>query len=647
MKKNRLSFYCLVLISLFGAFLLRATDATNTTATIQESWETISNRWGPVPLEKTKQAAENGEVSAQYYLGCAYKDGNGVSKDSVESFKWMNLAALQGLAKAQRNLGWYYEYGMGVETNVSEAIGWFQKAATLGDADAQFHLGWMYDNGVNVAQDYAEAAKFYLLAAEQGHSMAQNNLGWLYKNGWGVPQDEAEALKWFQKSADQGESLGEENLAWIFAHGAYGPKEVTNYGPGALLRSGGVAPNHELAEKWMRKAVDLNTMEGEYKLGNLIYYEMAIRTYEQQENLEQDGTRFPIAAEWLKKAAEQGYAKAQYRLADMYNSGQLGDDQRSNCIPWFLKAAAQGVIEAQAEVGQLPTLYPDNELLKSVNTIEILRQSGEQGNLNAQYQLAKRYQFGIGVPKDPVEAFKWMQKAANNSTASSVIGDAIYCLAVMYEKGEGVTQDVAQAHNLFLEAAGPAFSQQDAAFRVGQMYENGDGVSQDDQKAAGFYANKQIFFPDNDKYPNGVIDYHGVTASSVESLLRLWSQGRGLPSEQEKALPGYKDPGAQVRYWGNSLGTVEAHYFTGEIYYQGKLLPQDLVEAAARFHLAANHHLPDALKALSEVELKMSPEQKAAEKSRLEALEKNFEMIKQTAEAQQQGKEYMPWGPEY
>jgi hypothetical protein len=39
----------------------------------------------------------------------------------------------------------------------------------------------------------------------------------------------------------------------------------------------------------------------------------------------------------------------------------------------------------------------------------------------------------------------------------------------------------------------------------------------------------------------------------------------------------------------------------------------------------------------------MSPEQKMAEKSRLESLEKNFEMIKQTAEAQQQGKDYMPW----
>ena len=177
----------------------------------------------------------------------------------------------------------------------------------------------------------------------------------------------------------------------------------------------------------------------------------------------------------------------------------------------------------------------------------------------------------------------------------------MYCLAVMYEKGEGVTQDPVQAHNLFLEAAGPAFSQSSAAFRVGQMYEKGDGVPQDDQKAAEFYANRQIFFPDNDKYPNGMISYHGVTVSGVESLLRLWSQGRGLPSEQEKALPGYKDPGAQVRYWGNSLGTVvEAHYFTGEIYYQGKLVPQDLVEARCPIPpCCKTQKLPDAQKALS------------------------------------------------
>jgi len=90
-----------------------------------------------------------------------------------------------------------------------------------------------------------------------------------------------------------------------------------------------------------------------------------------------------------REAAEQGHAKAQYQLAEMYNTGELGDDQRSNCIPWFLKAAAQGNAEAQAEVGELPMLYPNNELLKSVKNIEILRRGAENGNLDAQFQISQ------------------------------------------------------------------------------------------------------------------------------------------------------------------------------------------------------------------------------------------------------------------
>ena len=233
--------------------------------------------------KKSSRQGEKGDYTAQYFLGCAFDDGNGVAKNPTESVKWMNLAAQQGMARAQRQLGWAYLNGYGVEADASQAFGWYQKAAQQGDAKSQMSLGWMYEHGSGVPQDYDQAAKFYRLAAEQGHAMAQNNLGWLYKNGWGLPQDGAEALKWFQKSADQGEVLGKENVAWIYAKGAFGSKEVTNYGPGALLRSGGVVPNHELAEKWMREAVDLNSIEGEYKLGNLIYNENVIRVYDGRE----------------------------------------------------------------------------------------------------------------------------------------------------------------------------------------------------------------------------------------------------------------------------------------------------------------------------------------------------------------------------
>ena len=298
----------------------------------------------------------------------------------------------------------------------------------------------------------------------------------------------------------------------------------------------------------------------------------------------------------------------------MYHSGKLGKDQRSNCIPWFLKAAAQGNAEAQAAVGELGKYYPNSELLKSVDPVEELRQSAEQGNLDAQFQLARRYQTGHGVPKDLTEAFKWMQKAAQHSQDDgSRANDVRYRLALMYEKGEGTERNLQKAYQLYQEAAygstkGP-FSSGDALLRVGQMYERGEGVPQDDQAATAYYAG----FYEN---PN-----------DIESLYRLWSQGRGLPLPDEKNLAG-RDRGELIKSWQGSIRTAKTEMYLGEIYYQGRLVPQDLVEADARLRLAANQNLEDARKMLGELEPKLSPAQTEAAKSRFDVLEKQFEQMK-------------------
>lgn len=41
----------------------------------------------------TKQLAEQGEASSEYYLGLAYSEGRLVPQDYVEAHKWLNIAA--------------------------------------------------------------------------------------------------------------------------------------------------------------------------------------------------------------------------------------------------------------------------------------------------------------------------------------------------------------------------------------------------------------------------------------------------------------------------------------------------------------------------------------------------------------------------
>ncbi|MEG2063237.1 MAG: tetratricopeptide repeat protein, partial [Kiritimatiellia bacterium] len=51
-----------------------------------------------------RMAAEQGDASAQYNLGCCYRKGEGVARDEAEAVEWWRKAAAQGVAEAKRAL---------------------------------------------------------------------------------------------------------------------------------------------------------------------------------------------------------------------------------------------------------------------------------------------------------------------------------------------------------------------------------------------------------------------------------------------------------------------------------------------------------------------------------------------------------------
>jgi TPR repeat protein len=52
------------------------------------------------------------------------------------------------------------------------------------------------------------------------------------------------------------------------------------------------------------------------------------------------------AVEWLRKAAEQGHAGAQYGLAEAYRDGEGVDESLDEAAGWFRKSAEQGNVDA-------------------------------------------------------------------------------------------------------------------------------------------------------------------------------------------------------------------------------------------------------------------------------------------------------------
>ena len=126
--------------------------------------------------------------------------GRGDYATAMEGFR---VHAEQGNATAQFYLGLVYENGVvGVPEDDAEAVKWLRKAAEQGEGGAQYRLGLKYDNGWSVPEDDAEAVKWFRKAAEQGDSRAQYSLGVMYAKGEGVPKNDAEAAKWFRKAAE-------------------------------------------------------------------------------------------------------------------------------------------------------------------------------------------------------------------------------------------------------------------------------------------------------------------------------------------------------------------------------------------------------------------------------------------------------------
>jgi TPR repeat protein len=473
-----------------------------------ETGDSISNRWSAQPLERLRQAAEGGDLSAEYFYGRALVPGYNPTAANLDSIHWINKAADSGLAAAQ------------------------------------------------------------------------NYLGWMYQNGLGIPADKDKAISWYKKAADRGFIKSELNLGWFYAQGPLTERD------------------YDLAESWCRKAALTGSADAQYSFGRLLTQEF-----------DRNGVwrpNFEEAREWYLKAANQNQAKAQYELAQLYNTGELGDDKRTNCIPWFFKAAANGNTDAQAEIGQLPIYYPNNPLLKSINPVEFLEQSAKAGNLNAQFELGNRYRYGKGVPVNATRAAAWLEKAAMNTTeSSSLVGDASYELAEMLDKGEGVPQDSHRAFVIFQMLAGWGWSNAKPGlqFYLGQLYESGRGGEQSDTLAVSNYLDVARHFPrttvaDAPAYAMptqfALKDLTSDFGSqAAERLADLYSQGRGLPPD------GMID--GQFASLTNAAATAHGIYLLGEMAYEGKVVKQDYGQAAQLFNRAADLGSPEAMNRIGDM----------------------------------------------
>jgi TPR repeat protein len=142
-----------------------------------------------------------------------------VEKDEAEAARLYAQAAEQGDVDAQYRLGECYALGRGVEADKAQAARLYGQAAEQNDADARFWLGWCYEHGQGTGQDASAAVEQYRLAVAGGCAEANASLGLCFEKARGaLPSDPAEAARLYTLAAECGAGQEEFDKAMAVLH---------------------------------------------------------------------------------------------------------------------------------------------------------------------------------------------------------------------------------------------------------------------------------------------------------------------------------------------------------------------------------------------------------------------------------------------
>ncbi|MCR6632676.1 MAG: sel1 repeat family protein [Magnetospirillum sp.] len=302
--------------------------------------------------------AAQGDAEAQFQLAQAYRSGKGMKKNLSEAVSWFAIAAGNGQKGAAVELAKLYEQGAGVKRDLSQAAQWWFRAGALGDEAAKARFLELFLAGETTDIGGPTGAGWLEAVAAGGQIEAILALGQAYEKGEGVPADLGKARRWYQEAAFAGDDEAKFRLgrmllsepgAWRLIYKDpereaknterdkyYATRDEAAKAAGDDRFPDPVRPGMVDGEFWLREAARQGHAEAQYALG------MAFL----------GGMELPFdlieAVHWLSAAAWNGHAQALLQLADLAAKGQGfgGKDAVRAWVAYDL-AAARGIKPAE------------------------------------------------------------------------------------------------------------------------------------------------------------------------------------------------------------------------------------------------------------------------------------------------------------
>ena len=192
----------------------------------------------------------------------------------------------------------------------------------------------------------------------------------------------------------------------------------------------------------------------------------------------------------VKKLAEskEPYADAQFFLANLYGTGQLGlqvDHEKA----YYLYLMASKLNHPAATYRSAVCNEIGAGTKKDANrAVLFYRKAAALGDTAAMYKLSMTLLMGlIGQPRNPREAIVWLRRAASQADEDNP--HALHELALLYERpnnGGVVQQDPNMARELFMQSAQLGYAP--SQFKLGACHEFGTlGCPIDPRKSIAWY----------------------------------------------------------------------------------------------------------------------------------------------------------------
>jgi hypothetical protein len=179
---------------------------------------------------------------------------------------------------------------------------------------------------------------------------------------------------------------------------------------------------------------------------------------------------------WVRKAAEQGSAPAQYFLAEMdLELIGLGNPKLSNCeevTPLLNKAISQNYVPAMTKLGHLYMNGGCGFKMDYAVGLQWLKKGSAAGDPESNYWIADAYERGHGVKADESEVSRWFLKGAQMGDP-----DCQDSIGVNLAEGLGTQKNVKEAVDWFRKSAegGNYYG----ACNLALHYMRGEGVPKD------------------------------------------------------------------------------------------------------------------------------------------------------------------------